>query len=300
MAEANFTSGKTGGQKLYTVGNFPLVMPIDHPLDQYQGHWHRYDRALGYISRLVFRKYPHATAIDVGANVGDSAALIRSNSPAPILCLEGNPSFIPYLVENPSQIGDVCLEFCFVGSKIGAVSPGNIHTYGGTATFRSEAQSHQEDGIPVRTLNDILEIFPALLNNKLLKIDTDGHDFEILESYTGQLRDQQPVIFFEYDITFEANGPMIGLQTLESLIESGYLHYVVYDNFGNYWGRVEDGNMDRLIDLTTCLFSHRSLSGKPAIYYLDICGFTDTDHDLFSELVSLETQVLLGGEPPYK
>ncbi|MBF2099130.1 MAG: hypothetical protein IGQ88_12265 [Gloeomargaritaceae cyanobacterium C42_A2020_066] len=58
MTETHFTRTNPGGQKRYTVGNFPLVMPIEHPLDQYQSHWHRYDRPLGYIARLVFAKIP--------------------------------------------------------------------------------------------------------------------------------------------------------------------------------------------------------------------------------------------------
>ncbi|MBF2099129.1 MAG: FkbM family methyltransferase [Gloeomargaritaceae cyanobacterium C42_A2020_066] len=255
---------------------------------------------LGLYCPIGFCENPHTAAIDIGANIGDSAALIRSNASVPILCIEGNPLFIPYLIENSSKLGGISLVRCFVGGQSGAVSLDNIQNYGGTATFQSTSQLSHGHGIPIRTLNDIVAERPDFRESKLLKIDTDGHDFDIIQYHVNFLERQKPVIFFEYDITFEDDGPMEGLQTLECLVQSGYLYFVVYDNFGNYLGRVENGDVDRLIDLTVCLVSQRFLSGNPAIYYLDMCGFTDADHDLFSKLVSLETQVLFGDPPPYE
>ena len=64
------------GEKTYKIGRFELVLPSDHALEMYQTKWKLYDWILGEISRLVFCKYPDATVVDVGANVGDSAALI--------------------------------------------------------------------------------------------------------------------------------------------------------------------------------------------------------------------------------
>src|SRR4029450_4515243 len=48
--------------------------------------------------------------VDIGANVGDSAAAVRSESEVPILAVEGDPRFYGWLVRNAARIGDVELE----------------------------------------------------------------------------------------------------------------------------------------------------------------------------------------------
>ncbi|HAZ47443.1 MAG TPA: hypothetical protein DDW76_13245 [Cyanobacteria bacterium UBA11369] len=80
--------------KEYQIGRYQIILPSDHLLDAYQSTWLRYDKALGYIAHAIFEKYPKSSAIDIGANVGDSAALIRQYSDIPVLCIEGNPNFI--------------------------------------------------------------------------------------------------------------------------------------------------------------------------------------------------------------
>ena len=45
---------------------------------------------LGRIASSVYAKYPEMVSVDVGANIGDTAAIIRSACPAPIVCVEGD------------------------------------------------------------------------------------------------------------------------------------------------------------------------------------------------------------------
>src|SRR5258706_13989898 len=101
--------------KEHRIGRFRLLLPADHRLDEYQRTWLRYDTALGYLARTVFRKYADSCAIDIGANVGDSAALIRSHADVRVLCVEGNPAFSQCLEHNASEIGGLELQTCFVG-----------------------------------------------------------------------------------------------------------------------------------------------------------------------------------------
>jgi hypothetical protein len=86
------------------LGRFELVFPPDHLLAQYQSHFRLYDWALGEIARVVAEKYPGACAIDIGANVGDSAAAICRHQDMPVLCIEGHPTIFSYLRRNRDRL----------------------------------------------------------------------------------------------------------------------------------------------------------------------------------------------------
>src|SRR6266550_2375835 len=73
--------------RVYSVGRHRLKLPWDCCLDVYQANYKRYDWALGEIAREIFAKYPKSCAIDIGANVGDSAALICKHQDVPVLCI---------------------------------------------------------------------------------------------------------------------------------------------------------------------------------------------------------------------
>ena len=81
--------------KEYMVGRTRVVLPLDHALETYQARWKRYDRALGEIAHIVRGKYPDLRAVDIGANVGDTAALIFAYDDIPTLCIEGTEAFLP-------------------------------------------------------------------------------------------------------------------------------------------------------------------------------------------------------------
>ncbi len=87
----------TPEEKTYRIGRFELTLPADHPIDRYQKTYRLYDRVLGDIAHAVAAKYPDTTAIDIGANVGDTAALLCRDQDFPVLCIEGSPHFLKYL-----------------------------------------------------------------------------------------------------------------------------------------------------------------------------------------------------------
>ncbi|MEY3402197.1 MAG: hypothetical protein RLZZ86_1812, partial [Cyanobacteriota bacterium] len=101
--------------KQYKVARHNLFFPHNHKLEQYQNTWKLYDRILGIIAKYVFVKYPDTTAIDIGANVGDTAALIQEFQPIPTLCIEGNPEYFSFLERNAQIIGNIEIAYCFIG-----------------------------------------------------------------------------------------------------------------------------------------------------------------------------------------
>jgi len=120
----------------YRIGDFELVFPADHMLGTYQNTYRLYDWVLGEIARLVVAKYPHATAVDIGANVGDTAAAICRHQSVPVLCIEGHPSYVPYLRRNLERLpSGIEVAESFVGAATGSVAANSMHTAHGTAMF---------------------------------------------------------------------------------------------------------------------------------------------------------------------
>ncbi len=288
--------------KEYLVGKHILRLPQDHLLDTYQLQHKRYDTNLAYIAKEVFSKYPHSSSIDIGANIGSTAALIQEYQQVKVLCVEGNPEFLEYLEFNASAIGNIVIEKCFVGKDNSLINLQDISSRNGTASIinslesNSDFQRKQEQSghvsntsQVVRSLSSILQEHNNFRNAKLLKIDTDGYDFTIIQQSIDIILELCPVIYFEYDISFEKYaGCKAGLDTIDLLLSKGYNKFIVYDNYGNYLISLSSPNLDSFVDLNSWLVSNHFKSGSIAIYYLDICAFSDKDNDLFDRIRQIE------------
>jgi FkbM family methyltransferase len=288
--------------KEYIVGKHVLRLPQDHLLDTYQSQHKRYDTNLAYIAKEVFSKYPQSCGIDIGANIGSTAALIQEYQQVKVLCIEGNPEFLEYLDFNVSVIGNIVVEKCFVGKDNSFVNLQDISSSNGTASIisslsNSDFQREQEQSgcIPsnsqnIRSLSSILQKHNDFRNAKLLKIDTDGYDFTIIQQSIDVILELCPIIYFEYDISFDKyEGCKSGLETITLLLSKGYNKFIVYDNYGNYLISLSNPSLDSFVDLNSYLVSNHFKSGSPAIYYLDICAFSDKDCDLFDRVRNIET-----------
>jgi FkbM family methyltransferase len=273
--------------KEYRIGRHQVLLPYDHSLGHYQDRWHRYDQALGRIAQEVRRKYRDATVIDVGANVGDTAALVCTYEDVPVLAIEGNSHFLPYLKENARRIGDHVEVFeCFVGPSDTAIDSDAIVTRRGTASIVSAVGAGTASA-GVKSLSWIVAANPRFGAARLLKIDTDGFDFQILRSSLHYLAEAHPVLFFEYDTGIRAEDESQSLAAIEELMEIGYDRYIVYDNFGNFLMSVDRGAT--FAELNAFLRSNRRHG--VAVYYFDVCCFHRSDRDLFDAVRSIEMLV---------
>ena len=275
--------------KRYKIGCYSILLPIDHRLDHYQATWHRYDTALGYISQAVFDKYPESSAINIGANVGDSAALIRSGRAVPVLCVEGSPEFVECLRRNALQIGDIEIDECFVGSDGETIQFDQTLNHGGTASIVNALTSNKGERVAMKSLNTIIQDHSRFKDAKLLKIDTDGFDFSIINASADIISASRPVLYFEYDLTFKPNAEAEAIEAIKTLLKIGYEHFLIYDNFGNYLISLSNRDHEKFVDLNSYLISNRRRSGTPAVYYFDVCAFTNDDSDLFETIRNRET-----------
>jgi len=272
------------------IGPYRLRLAADSQIPNYRKAFHLYDTALGRIAGVLRSKYPALHAIDIGANVGDTSALIRQTGEIPVLCVEGDPTILPILAENVTRLGPgVVVEPSFVGKDGDAVSLDLADEVGSNASLVKAIDSR--GSVRLRSLRAILGDHPLFKSAKLLKIDTEGFDFDIIRESIDFIERSKPAVFFEYDPHFRPDKPCAGLETIETLIHIGYSDFIYYDNFGNFLLHSDATNRLIFSDLNSYLASNRKYG--VAVYYFDICALHREDTALVPEIRSC-TQVFSG------
>jgi FkbM family methyltransferase len=265
--------------KTYRIGSTTVVLPIDHALPPYQSHWRLYDMPLKLVANAVREHFGTLCAIDIGANVGDSAALINAGGPTPVLCIEGDPAYLPFLEMNAKAIGpDIVIETCFVGPADGSLAGEQLERHDGTTIIRGAVAARGLEGpagLAMRRLDSILQDHATFRSPHLLKIDTDGYDFSIILSHLDYIAGCHPVLFFEYLVESE-QGHAQSLECIRELLTCGYQDFLVFDNFGNCMLRTSE--LATFEDLNEYLHSNRKF-GK-AVYYLDVCAIPTAHREI--------------------
>lgn len=304
---------RSGGRSIpqgvsYSIGQFPLRLPRDHALPKHRRRWPLYGKPLELLADAMREVRGTYVAVDVGANVGDTAALISLGGNVPTLCIEGDPHYLPYLDYNAAVIGaHLTVERCFVGGTEGTVDPHELRRRAGTTSFHPAVRPNAAEPTPhsnpldrttaaaapaLRRLEAILADHPEFTRPGLIKFDTDGQDFGLLLAHRQLLSELRPVLFFEYDVNCGREGMTLSCQSLVALSESGYARYVLFDNFGNYLLSTADPGI--FPDLNLYLRSNARFA--PAVYYLDVCAIPAEFLDV-AEALKRRCQHLILGAP---
>jgi FkbM family methyltransferase len=264
-------------QQYVQVGQYRIRLPANSQWLNNRSAFHLYDTALARVASILKAKYPTLHAIDIGANVGDTAAVIRESAEIPVLCIEGDPVLLPILTENLARLGPgVILEPSFVGPDGKAVNLNSVDDLGRNACL---VQAIDPRGsVKLRSLREILADHPEFCGAKLLKTDTEGFDFDIVGQSLEFIQQSKPVVFFEYDPHLRPDEPRAGLETIQALIRVGYSDLIYYDNFGNFLLHSGANNSSIFIDLDSYLASNRRHG--VAVYYFDVCALHREDADL--------------------
>jgi FkbM family methyltransferase len=265
------------------LGGYEVTVPPPNPLYEWYRNNPRYNSEIARVAAAVWAKYPGMMAVDVGANIGDTAALIRGACPAPILCVEGDQALANVLAENAARLGNVRPVHTFVGERreerLVAIAKD-----GWNSTLIPAADS---SGVSVAfaTLDELIEAAdrPRI---KLLKIDTEGHERRVLRGATDTLREGRPVVLFEHNR--EALSAMGDDSTaiFSELRDLGYRESLFWDAEGRFLlgASLEDAEIiEDLHDYTA--YVGRQLG---QIYYLDVCVFHEDDRDLAEGCLAAE------------
>lgn len=227
----------------YELGGVELELPLSHELPFYRKDHPLYAANVGAIAAEA-----GGPVVDIGANVGDTAAIVRAVTGVPILCIEGDDRFFPILARNAARLDPpVELEHAYVRAPAGAT----VERGRGTARL----VAGEGEAVRTKTLGRILEDHPRFAAPALVKIDTDGLDVPIILAELELLARLKPVLLFEYDPHLGAD-PVV----FERLRKIGYRRARVYEN---------TGELARVAELTDDI--HSAYAGHGGARYADIC-----------------------------
>lgn len=210
--------------------------------------------------------------IDVGANIGDTVMLCADAPDARFLCVEADPKFAPILRHNLTGVNAVFIHsLCGARDETVGVVRQNQE---GTAIFAPAGSAGAGEQVAFRRLDSIIDEHPDFAAAHLLKIDTDGYDFDVLRGATRMLA-RRPAVFFEA-APFGRKSYLTEVGAIFDLLRtSGYTQVLLYDNYGLPFGRY------RLADEAawTDALRYQVFSGR--IFY-DILAMGDPDFDEFA------------------
>ncbi len=271
------------------IGKFSILLGENHRLPVFLKHQKYYSLNLPRIAQAVFGKYSDIKIIDIGANVGDTVALVRNACTVPMLCIEGDADFFKTLVENIKQFKGVEAYRQLLGDKDRSINA-QLKSDGETAELAHSGNTGGNDSLSIVKLDTFLEGHSAFKKSKLVKIDTDGYDVKIIRGAERFIKESKPVLFFEYDPMMLENNGDDGLAMFAMLNTLGYKDVLFYDNLGKLILSTEVSNTLLLRQM------HEYIDKKaraPFPYY-DIAVFHSEDADLASDFIKKEMKFYYG------
>jgi len=266
----------------YKIGDQFLLLPEEHLLDVYQGTHPLYNKFQNF---LVKNLESGSVVVEVGANVGDIlVGVFQFNREISYVAVEGDPALFQYLVLKSSitrelhELGDrqIVLINEFISNDL------SYQSFVGTGGTRSGILAKQDSNkIATKRLDEVL-ISLGLQFPRLLMIDVDGFDFDVLRSAIDVIRNNSPIIFFE--LTPSSLEKITDyLKVVCELKALGYNQLSLLDNFGNLI--LKECSVETLEELCLYVLRQNIGVGTRSVYYFDLLISHGNDRDWHSAVI---------------
>ncbi|MBM3415181.1 MAG: FkbM family methyltransferase [Bacteroidetes bacterium] len=267
------------------VGQFDILMPGNNPQLVNYTIYPDLNIQLGRLAIAIHKKYPGMTVIDVGANVGDTIAVLKSVADVPVIAIEGDEISYSFLEKNTKQFSGVSLIKTFLSDKPQETTV-NFDKDGWNATIIPDEQGSTR--VSFRTLDEVVSFSENdKVDIKLLKVDVEGFDTIVLRGAFDTIKKNKPVLFFEYNRTNMKAINEDGLPTVMSFAGYGYNKIVFFDHKGTLVLATEMKNEEVITSLHDYISSSKNLMG-----YYDIAIFHEQDNDVAASFLSEERKHL--------
>lgn len=279
----------------YKVGKYRLFTKNNHMIDKYQAQYPLYDRFLPY-----FCSFFDGLIIDIGANIGDtSIAIFSQNDNCFIVGVEPDEDFFKDCIEN-IKINDLGERFLGIQKFVSTRKGSFVIEKDKTSSTGSINTDHSEETINnTLSFSDLLNLIPSKISQKfdLLKIDTDGFDWDILNSLSD-IEDDSTLskprfIFFEMQ-TFENNDASKKLKrqemnenyinSIKKLQQRGYTYFSLFDNFGTYV--LTTDSINDIITLNEYVIRSQVKNSHSSIFYFDVMAYKAEELDFVKNRIS--------------
>ncbi len=193
------TFGASKSDKVFEVkvGNYTISIPGNNEQISLYKYSPDANSQMARLAELIYNKYQNSSMIDIGANVWDTIAVVRSKTNIPIIAIEGDDFSFSFLKKNANQFKNVYILNQFLGEEKKEVKV-TVEKEGWNNTIIPSDVG--TISISFKTLDEV--IIDSNLQTqeiKLLKIDTEGFDTIILRGCNNTIQKTNPVIYFEYN-----------------------------------------------------------------------------------------------------
>lgn len=277
----------------YFFGEYKIILKNNHVLFKYQESFPLYDRFLPLLC-ADFK----GLIIDIGANIGDTSIAIFSKNPNSfIVGVEPDTGFHENCINN-IKLNDLSERFLsiqkFVSTKIGIYRLEKSKTLSTGSILHDSLQTGENNTI---SFSELMDLIPPekKMNFDILKMDTDGFDWDVLDSfieYNKNSNIKPRFIFFEMQ-TYLNNTGVKDINrdqiienyklSIERLQTIGYNNFCLLDNFGTPIKITQ--SVIEIFEFNDYIKRSQIYNLHSTIYYIDILAFSDNEMGLVNESI---------------
>ncbi len=272
------------GFAVVKVGNFDIRINNKSGLKYCYEHCKDYGAQLLRLTAFLETRFAGLEVIDIGANQGDSVALIKSGADVAVISVEGDETIIPQFEQNTAQFNKVTLVKTFLSDSETELACS--YTKVGHNLTISPAQSGEQ--ITLTKFLSVNSLYAGSVINdrcKLLKIDTEGFDLKIIRGADRFLKAVKPVLLFEFNrdnLRVTETNPF---EIFSWLLQNGYDQILIYESDGRFMFSSD------LKDLRFLKQLYDYIDGSQAkIYYIDLVVFHSEDKWLAKDFIKTEEE----------
>lgn len=254
----------------YMIDGLNIELSNNHMLATYQHSFCYYDRILPAVVKLASEENTDHWIIDIGANVGDTLFSMIKHSQANFLCIEPDKEFYRLLEKNISTLPSTYKEHIYCLNAfvvLDTFEKIKLEKKSGTAhKVVSNDTTNTTPSFKLKEIIDQYKIAPEKIG--LIKVDTDGFDWECILSLEELLKATDGYIYWENQLDKDNIKQRQGyIELVRYLEEAGYEDFFCFDNFGNY---IAHGNGEFLIEINNYLDRMNNKKTARTFYYVDV------------------------------
>lgn len=277
----------------YFFGNYKVILKENHVLANYQQSFPLYDRFLPLLCSSF-----NGLIIDIGANIGDTTiAIFSKNTKSFIVGVEPDAFFYKECISNILLNG---LTHRFLGvNKFVSTIEGNFSLIksNSNSTGSISAESNQSSKKNTISFEELMNLIPKEKTSQfdMLKIDTDGFDWDILNSfvhYVSKFRVKPKFVFFEMQTYLNNHGVHDNNRnqitkdykaSIEGIQSHGYINFCLIDNFGTPI-KVSQ-SINEIFELNDYIMRSQIYNSHSTIFYMDILAYCENESEFVKQAI---------------
>jgi FkbM family methyltransferase len=257
---------------------FQFEIPSNHKLMILRDEQPNREEGLRIAAWKIFQKHPGKIYVDIGANIGDTAAVVRSVSSCAMVLVEPSDIFYPYLCRNALRFGHnvSTIQGFFVSPNDFNAEFELLH-WEGTARPRykgTRASPKQQNFVL-----DQLSRSPI----GLMKIDTDGYDLNLIDGYMDHLAYSNVNLYFELEVRSQQD-VIDWRECISKLLSKGYAGILLWDDPGHFMCSVTSVELAHQLLNWQLSYMNENHKGIRRIFNFDVLAISHSDRDIFGEI----------------